>query len=212
MAVVDDLTHKFYNSKAAEVAKRYESVGGGVSELFPVLFRPGQSVLDIGAGSGRDMARLQALGIEAWGLEPSDELRAEAIRRHSELKDRLVAGALPSDLSALSGRTFDAVVLSAVIMHIPDADIFDSAVAVRTLVKPDGRLVISTSTHRDDVDPETSRDAGGRLFVLRSANEIQLLFERFGFRLEDLTVSADVLGRPGMEWTTLVFVYEGAHH
>ncbi|MCK4515471.1 MAG: class I SAM-dependent methyltransferase [Spirochaetaceae bacterium] len=206
---MDDLTHIFYNSRAVEVAKRYESVGGGLSELFPVLFRAGQSVLDIGAGSGRDMDRLHALGIEVWGLEPSDELRAEAIRYHPELKDRLVAGALPSDLGALSGRTFDAVLLSAVIMHIPDAELLDSAVAVRGLLKRTGKLVISTSTERDDVNPTTSRDAGGRLYRLRSADEVQLLFERLGFRLENRFGSEDVLQRPGVQWATLVFVYEG---
>ena len=53
---MDNLTHEFYNSKAHEVAQRYESAGGGVSQLFPVLFHAGQSVLDVGAGSGRDMA------------------------------------------------------------------------------------------------------------------------------------------------------------
>ena len=206
---MDNPTHEFYNSKAAEVAKRYESVGGGLFELFPVLFRAGQSVLDIGAGSGRDMDRLHALGIDVWGLEPSDELRAEAVRYHPELKDRLVAGALPSDLGALAGRTFDAVVLSAVIMHIPDADIFDSADSIRKLIRQGGKLVVSTSTQRDDVDPATGRDASGRLYRLRTAGEIQLLFERLGFQMEDRFVSEDVLGRPGMKWTTLVFVYEG---
>lgn len=206
---MDDLTHEFYSSRAIEVAQRYESVGGGLSGLFSALFRAGQSVLDIGAGSGRDMDRLQALGIDVWGLEPSDKLRAEAIRYHPELKDRLVAGALPSDLGALAGRTFDAVVLSAVIMHIPDAELLNSAISIRSLFKEHGTLVISTSTERDDVNPATGRDAGGRLYRLRSADEVQRLFTRIGFRMANRFVSEDVLQRPGVRWATLVFVYEG---
>jgi len=202
---MDNMTHEFYNARAAEVAKRYESGGGAVSPIFPDLFHSGQSVLDIGAGSGRDMAQLHALGIDAWGLEPSDELQAEAIRYHPELRDRFFAGSLPSDVGALAGRTFDAVLLSAVIMHIPHADFLDSAITIRNLIKPRGTLVISTSTHRDDVDAVTSRDAGGRLFVLRSADEVQRFFERLDFRIENRFVSEDVLDRPGMRWATLVF-------
>ena len=155
------------------------------------------------------MDRLQALGIDVWGLEPSDELRAEAIRYHPELRDRLVAGALPSDLGALAGRIFDAVVLSAVIMHIPDAELFNSAISIRSLLKEHGTLVISTSTERDDVNPTTGRDAGGRLYRLRSADEVQRLFSRIGFRIANRFVSEDVLQRPGVQWATLVFVYEG---
>ncbi|MBU8912555.1 MAG: class I SAM-dependent methyltransferase [Spirochaetales bacterium] len=207
---MDDRTHRFYDTHSAEVAARYESAGGGLSELFSVLFRAGQSVLDIGAGSGRDMDRLQALGVDAWGLEPSDELRTEAIRYHPELKDRLIAGALPSDPGALEGRTFDGVILSAVIMHIPDADLLDFAVAVRALLKRHGRLVVSTSTERDDVNQTTSRDAGGRLYRLRGADEVQRLFTRVGFRLESRCVSEDGLGRPGMKWATLVFCVRGS--
>jgi len=202
---MDNMTHEFYNARATEVAKRYESGGGAVSQLFPDLFHSGQSVLDIGAGSGRDMAQLHALGIEAWGLEPSDELQAEAIRYHPELKDRFMAGSLPSDIGALAGRTFDAVLLSAVIMHISQADFLDSAIAIRNLIKRRGTLVISTSTHRDDVDIATSRDVGGRLFVLRSADEVRNFFERIEFRIENRFVSEDALDRPGMKWATLVF-------
>ena len=90
-------------------------------------------------------------------------------------------------------------------MHIPHADFLDSAIAIRNLIKPSGTLVISTSTHRDDVDPATSRDAGGRLFILRSADEVQRFFERLDFRIENRFVSEDVLDRPGMRWATLVF-------
>jgi 2-polyprenyl-3-methyl-5-hydroxy-6-metoxy-1,4-benzoquinol methylase len=202
--IVDDRTRNYYDTNATKIAGRYESIGDGVSTLFATLFSAGETVLDVGPGSGRDMALLHAMGVDVWGLEPSDGLREAAGRCHPEIKEKLVAGALPSELDALAGRTFHAVVLSAVIMHIPDTELPECVVSIRDLLRIGGRVVVSTSTHRDDVDPTTGRDAGGRLFRLRSADEVQRLLENHGFRIEDRFSSDDVLGRPGMKWATLV--------
>jgi SAM-dependent methyltransferase len=201
---VDEQTREFYNAHAHDLARRYESVDGGVGRLFPLLFRAGDEVLDLGAGTGRDCARLLAMGIHAWGIEPSQELRGLALRLHPELDGRILPGMLPDELGAVRGRRFDAAIMSAVIMHIPDPRLFDTAVAVRALLKPGGHLVVSASTARTDVDPQTSRDAGGRLFVIRAAAEIHSLFARAGFTLIRDETDADALGRPGIEWVTLV--------
>ncbi|OIQ85877.1 hypothetical protein GALL_322700 [mine drainage metagenome] len=48
-------------------------------------------MLDVGCGSGRDLARLRALGYDACGVEPVDALRVEALRRYPELEGRIAA-------------------------------------------------------------------------------------------------------------------------
>ena len=62
---MDEATLEYYEKNAAVIAPGYDAASAGVSALFPFVFKPGQRVLDIGAGSGRDMARLLSLGIDA---------------------------------------------------------------------------------------------------------------------------------------------------
>jgi len=60
LAEVDRQTIDWYDSNAEEIARRYESVPGGISDFFHFVFAPGDSVLEIGSGSGRDAARHRA--------------------------------------------------------------------------------------------------------------------------------------------------------
>ena len=203
---MDERTAAFYNRHADELTRRYESVNGGVSHFFPEVFRPGEEVLDIGAGTGRDCARLLALGVEARGLEPSPDLRDRALAAHPELAGRMLDGSLPGDLGAVAGRTFDGVVLGAVLMHIVEAELTDTARAVSSLLAPVGRLLCSFSTARNDVDPVTSRDAGGRLFLLRPADQVRHLFERAGLHFRQQWETDDALARTGVQWVTQLFV------
>jgi two-component system sensor histidine kinase YesM len=87
----------------------------------------------------------------------------------------------------------DGVVLSAVIMHIPDSKLFDTALAVRARLKDGGRLVLSTALERGDAQAGADRDASGRLMILRPASQVRLLFERLRER------SCPPRG-PGVEW------------
>jgi Methyltransferase domain len=48
-----------------------------------------------GAGTGRDAAWLAARGYEVVAVEPSDAMRAEAVRLHPQAPIRWVADALP---------------------------------------------------------------------------------------------------------------------
>lgn len=209
-ARMDEPTLRAYDSHAREFADRYERVAGGISAFFPQVFRAGMRVLDIGCGSGRDVARLTELGCDAWGMEPSSRLLEEAVRHHPNLRERLLAGGLPDELGVLAGRRFDGIVLSAVLMHIPDEQLFNSAVAIRELLTDGGRLLVSVPVSRPTLDPESRREADGRLFRIRGAAELRLLFERLGLQLQSEWESDDALGRTEVQWTTLIFHYDDA--
>ncbi len=207
---MDQQTVDYYNEHGDEVAKRYEAADEGIETLFPFVFSSGERVLDVGSGSGRNLAALRRLGVEAFGLEPSEVLRKQAVKIHPQLIDRISAGSLPRDLSGLRHRKYDGILLSAVIMHIPDAELFDSVFAVRELLNDGGVLLLSFSTERGDTKPadkDEQRDTRGRLMVLRSAARVRLLFERLGFVLESEYHSADSMGRRDVSWTTMVFRY-----
>lgn len=54
-----------------EADSRYESVTSSVARHYAVALPAASRVVDVGAGSGRDLAALLAAGHEAYGVEPS---------------------------------------------------------------------------------------------------------------------------------------------
>ena len=172
---MDRQTIDWYDKNAEEVARRYESVPGGISDFFRFVFAPGDSVLEIGSGSGRDAARLLELGVHVHAVEPSAGLRHRAAVLHPKLSGRLFEGELPANLPAPVAGPYDGVVLSAVIMHIPDSELFDAALAVRERLKDGGKLVLSTPLERGDTPAGSDRDESGRLMILRPASQVRLL-------------------------------------
>jgi len=203
--MVDQGTLGYYAGHAREVFERYHSALGGVSEYFGRVFRKGEKVLDVGAGSGRDVLRLLDMGVDAFGLEPCREFIELAQKEYPQLRGRMIPGSLPDDLGEVKGRKFDGVVCSAVFMHIPDEDLLDAVFALRSLLNNDGTLLLSVPGKRDDLDPESNRDRNGRLMIMRDPWDLQLLFERTGFELKEAYESEDSLNRPGHSWTTLIF-------
>lgn len=203
MIAMDDATARFYSRNAPELAESYESVASSIARYLSAAFAAGSRLLDVGAGSGRDLAALLRNGFDAYGVEPIDELRAEAIRRHAELQDRLLPGELP-EIGTPFGGQYDGLLCSAVLMHVPEKDLFDAVFALRGLLKPRGRLLISLPLARTDVGSD-GRDASGRLFSPYTAEHLQLLFERVGFQQIGRWDDDDALGRTGTRWFSLLF-------
>ncbi len=200
---MDTATAHYYALHAREVAQRYESAQSSIFRYVFTSFVAGSCILDIGAGSGRDLAALVASGFDAWGVEPVPELLAEAHARHPHLAGRLAQAALPA-IGEPFGRSFDGILCSAVLMHIPEADLFDTVFALRGLLRQHGRLLVSLPLTRDDVLGD-ERDSHGRLFNAYRPEYLQLLFERVGFQLIGRWENDDGLGRAGTRWSTLLF-------
>ncbi|MEJ6007035.1 methyltransferase domain-containing protein [Paucibacter sp. AS339] len=200
---MDQPTSAFYDRYAKDVAARYEAAESAVSKYFPLAFAPSSRVLDVGAGSGRDMAVLTRQGYEAYGVEPSAAMRERALQAHPHLSERLLAAELPA-IGEPFGGGFDGLLCSAVLMHVPDAELFDAAFALRKLLKPFGRLLISLPLARDDL-VNGDRDKDGRLFQNYTPEAMQLLLERLGFQQIGRWDSKDSLGRGGVTWYTLLF-------
>jgi SAM-dependent methyltransferase len=107
----------WYDAHAAELVSRYEALDPAklnqwLLDLIPQT--PG-TVLDIGAGTGRDAAWFARHGHDVIAVEPSHSMRSEAQRLHADPRVRWIDEQLP-ELSALGrlGIIFDLVMLNAV--------------------------------------------------------------------------------------------------
>lgn len=180
---MDRQTLEFYDRTAAETAANYRAVDQSAwRRQFQEAFPAGTRVLDVGAGSGRDVALLLSLGFDAYGTEPAAGMRAEAIRAFPDLERRIFPFGLPLPEDADVGGQFDGVVCSAVLMHVPEADLFDAAFSLKRLLREKGKLWISVPGARPGLNAE-DRDDAGRLFKPLHPEYLVLLFERLGFQL-----------------------------
>jgi SAM-dependent methyltransferase len=207
---VDEATRAAYAAHADEIARRHLRAGLAVARYFAQAFSPGDRILDVGSGTGRDLAALVSEGFTAYGVEPVAEMREQAIRAHPQLAGLLEEGALPGSLAGLAaklGGPFDGVVCSAVLQHLPRAELFDAVFTLRDLLRPRGRLLVSIPVDRPGVDP-TGRDELGRLFTGLRAGELELLCQRVGFRTLGRWDAPDAANRT--RWATLLFELEHA--
>jgi SAM-dependent methyltransferase len=200
---MDASTSGFYDRHAADIAAGCEAARSATSARFAEAFRPGGRVLDVGAGSGRDVAELLRQGFEAFGVEPNATLRALAMRRHPALADRLATGSLP-ELGAPFGGGFDGIVCSAVLMHIGEEQLTCAAQALCGLLKPAGRLLFTLPAMRADL-VVAGRDPDGRVFVNHPPEQVRRLMAQFGCRQVGEWINDAVLESAGTRWFTLLF-------
>jgi SAM-dependent methyltransferase len=202
---MDQKTQDYYRKNARELLiQNHQVKGDGVSVYFDRAFVDCKTVLDIGCGAGQDLLLLLEKGYDAYGLEPCKELIRVTIEKYPQLSGKILPGSLPSKVENLKNREFDGVLCSAVLMHIPGEDLFDSVYTIRNLLKDKGKLLISIPTSRGDL-AGADRDTAGRLMIMRDPWDIQLLFERTGFRLIDYWENDDSIKRKDFRWTTMLF-------
>ena len=207
---MDQRTLQFYDQQAAETAAKYRTVNQSTwRQQFREAFTPSGRVLDVGSGSGRDLALLLELGFDGFGTEPAEGMRSEAVRAFPKLAGRIYPFGLPLPEDADLGGLFDGVVCSAVLMHVPEAELFDATFSLKRVLREKGKLWISVSGARPGLDAE-NRDETGRLFKPMNPEYLLLLFERLGFQLLRRSEEADRLGRPGITWNTFLFELDSA--
>lgn len=203
---MDQSTINFYKDNAKEVAERYESVVSDLSKHFSDAFSTGRKILDVGCGSGRDLAVLRKLGYDTYGVDPTSEFVELAQEIHSELKNRIVQGALP-DLTVPFDGEFDGVLCSAVLMHIEVEQLPAAAEAIKTCLRVGGRLLFSVPSKRLDVVSE-NRDQNGRLFIPNQADRLKSTFEELGFKTISTWNNSDSMGRDAVAWESVLMELE----
>jgi hypothetical protein len=107
----------------------------------------------------------------------------------------------PNNPTTAPQAPYHAILSVATLMHIPDQELFECATQIRDLLADDGILVLQLSLHRTGLSND--RDDTGRLYNERPPEEVQLLFERLGFRLVARADVPDFLNRD-IRWYTLI--------
>ncbi|MFB7469701.1 class I SAM-dependent methyltransferase [Kitasatospora sp. NPDC056184] len=187
-----------YGEAAGRLAAQYEAVTfAEVHREALQLFPPGPAdVLDIGAGSGRDAAALAALGHRVVAAEPTPELRRIGEHLHAGSGVRWTDDALP-DLPGLgaAGARFDAVLLTAVWMHLAPDQRPPAMDALTGLLAPGGHLFLTL--RHGPVPP------GRRMYDVPADETLSLARSR-GLHPVLHTERPDLHGRSGVHWTVLV--------
>ncbi len=208
---MDPETSVYYSKNASRLAEEYATVIHTLEDSLTSVFARSHKILDVGCGSGRDLSFLISKGKDAYGVDPSREMLVAAHQTLGERgisgEGRLFIGSLP-DLSQFGESEFDGILCSAVLMHLPEEELFDAVYALRRVLRPSGTLLISVPATRSDVDPITRRDSSGRLFTDLPAPKLHLLFERVGFVVRESENVGDSLGRDGISWNITEFRLE----
>ena len=199
---MDTGTRAFYERYATSLAAQQEAGQSAMSRRFAAAGVAGARVLDVGCGSGRNLAALQSMGADAWGVEPNAAMRACALERHPRLAGRIADAALPA-LGQPFGGAFDVVVCSAVLMHVTAAQLPTALQALVDVLAPDGRLLLAVPALAEGqlVD---GRDGDDRLFVNHPPALIAALLAARGAELVERWLVT--VGTPPTEtlWTTLL--------
>ena len=202
----DHETQQYYRNNARALAQRYARARGGIELWFDAAFPKATKILDVGAAAGRDVLLLLEAGYDACGVDPCRELVAEGLRTNPVLKDRLACDALPG-LDTTGDHSFDGVLCSAVLMHLPEETLFDAAFGLRRVLRPGGRLLVSVPVDAGG-EPIQGRDEKGRLFNGLSPDRLELMLTRLGFTCSGRGENFDSLGREERKWVVQLFVLE----
>ena len=162
---VDQKTLAAYDHDAAAFAKDWhdQPAPGDLQAVVARFFIEGGKTCDIGCGSGREVAWLNANGFMAEGFDASDGLLAEARRRYPQLK---FAHAELPDLAGIAANCYDNVLCETVIMHLDRAQIAPSVRRMLEIAKPGGVFYLSWRI----TDGADLRDGHGRLYAAFDAS------------------------------------------
>jgi len=182
---MDRATLAAYDGEAAAFAKDWHEQPAPTDLHATVtrFFIKGGGTADIGCGSGREVAWLNANGFPAEGFDASEGLLAQARSRHPNLK--FARAELP-ELQGIAADTFDNVLCETVIMHLDRAQIAPSVRRMLDIAKPGGILYLSWRvTAGADL-----RDGHGRLYAAFDAELVRSELSKTTMLLDEEVVSA----------------------
>jgi len=195
-------TLSYYENNSSSLVNHYESANvNQVQELLLRTFDIESNLLEIGCGSGRDASFMTKNGFDVVAIDGSKNMIQEAKKIHPELSEKLFHKTLPNNL--VFDKKFDGVYSIATLMHLSRNDLKKTILKIYDLLSQNGKLLISVSIFRDDIN-QNGFDDKGRFFLVLSFDEWINLFENIGFKILETKTNNDGLGRGGIKWLTLV--------
>jgi SAM-dependent methyltransferase len=165
---MDSKTRAAYDHDAAAFARDWheQPAPSDLQDVVARFFIKGGFTADIGCGSGREVAWLNANGFSAQGFDASDGLLAEARSRYPHLT---FAHAELPELADIAADSFDNVLCETVIMHLERPLIALSVRRMIEIVKRGGIFYLSWRV----TDGADLRDAYGRLYAAFDASLVR---------------------------------------
>ena len=192
-------TINYYSENAQQFLTQYDSVEAAevhASWYHHLANLPVGYALDVGAGSGRDARWLAKQGWQVTAVEPAEQLRMLASKRpHSHI--RWCDASLPhlANLPATPSH-YSLILLSAVWMHLPNAQRESAMAALANKLDLQGTLVISLRFGPSD--PK-------RPMFPVSIEEIQDLAAQFNLKIINASSrNSDQLNRSDVHWETVL--------
>ena len=196
-------TITYYDNAVDSLIPSYETAD--MSNLHTFLLSnltPNSKILDIGFGSGRDLAFLRDNGFDVWGIDPAQKFVDHAKKRFSDIENHFFKTSLPNlNISKELQHSFDGIILVAVWMHLPKSMYVDAIKALCTLLKPQGKIILSYS-----ITPRTGETE--RYFENVDSNLLQTLFEAHGCIKVSSITNKDGLAEREITWVTEAYTYD----
>ncbi|MBP2614111.1 class I SAM-dependent methyltransferase [Agrobacterium pusense] len=187
----------FYERQAKDLAENYELIP--FEQAHPLLFsqlggKPPKSVLDVGAGTGRDASWIATNGHSVTAIEPAASFRALATRLHPNSSAQWIDDRLPR-LEKLTAQRFDWIILSAVWMHVHPKDRPDAMARLKSLLSASGKIYVTLRLG----PPEPARE-----IYSVTVDELRDISKPLGLKLQEFGEREDLLGRQEVKWRTVV--------
>jgi SAM-dependent methyltransferase len=188
-------TRAFYEAHAREYFDRTVSADlGHLYDRFLKYVTAGARILDLGAGSGRDLKALRARGYDPVGIDASPALAKLAAEFSG-------TSCLPMRFEDLSfERPFDAAWACASLLHIPKDKLPSVLRRLHSALVAGGILFVSVQLGKGE-----QRLPDGRFFAYYAPVEFAQLLGRAGFRIDQSWMSKDSLRseRP-IRWLNII--------
>ena len=193
MDTIKNKTTEYYNNNAETYFDK--TVEGDFSELrerFASRLKAGSRIIDVGCGSGRDVAAFREMGFDAVGLDSSEKLAALAERK-------LGVKVIVSDMSTwVADEPYDGMWCFASLLHLSDKDIDLFFKNINSNLKNGGIIFISV---KEGII--TGFDNEGRYMRNFSEKELLLRLKSAGLDTIEVDRSVDQFGRDGFNWLNI---------
>ena len=155
---------------------------------------PGGRIIDIGAGSGRDIKYFKDRGYVVEGIDASEEMcRLAADYSGAEVSCERIQDWQPEEI-------YDGIWANASLLHLMFNEIEEFVCRASDYLKPNGVLYISMKT-----GIQTGCDNNGRFFTDFSEEKVQqIVAKSTAFIVIDSWRTGDSLSREGLQWINLI--------
>ncbi len=169
-----------YNNTAENYEKKFSQYDEYLKQIstFADLFKPGQSILDMGCGPGLNAGIFSHKGLSVTGVDNSSEMIHLA-------KKNCPGGnfLLTSVTDFLTNDKFDGICLSFIIVHLETDIVVELLQRISGFIKPDGKLYISFMSGRKPGYEKTSFSEHVIYFNYFNKDFVSANLEAAGFSL-----------------------------